>query len=134
METVDAELIVPDLLSCLTNSSHLKFQFCGYIYYKFDLQDWSLKFMSGQNKKIKYLMCQVPTKIFKRHVKPNSRLQNLNICFSKLWKNQPRWIYVKAILKLRNINRRDIISDFHFLLPILNAFTVGTEHYNQRCL
>ena len=32
-----------------------------------------------------------------------------------------------------NFRGRDIISDYEFLLSILNAFTVGTEEYYPRC-
>ena len=32
-----------------------------------------------------------------------------------------------------NFNAEDIISDHEFLLPILNASTVGTEEYYPRC-
>ena len=46
------------------------------------------------------------------------KLANMNICNSNT--------------KLRNFNGGDIISDYEFLLLILNASTVGTDEYYQR--
>ena len=49
--------------------------------------------MTGQNIKIKYLMCQIPIKMLKQHAIPNSSLQNLKIYSSKRWrKTSQRWI------------------------------------------
>ena len=39
--------------------------------------------MAEQNVKKKYLMCQIPSKIYKEHATPNSILHNLNIYSSK---------------------------------------------------
>ena len=38
-----------------------------------------------------------------------------------------------TIQKIWNFSGRDIISDYEFLLSILNAFTVGTEEYYPKC-
>ena len=42
-------------------------------------------------------------------------------------------MYIRAILRLSIFSGRDIISDYEFLLSILNAFTVGTEEYYPEC-
>ena len=39
---------------------------------------------------------------------------------------------VLQVLELWNFSK-DISSDYEFLLPILNPFTVGTEEYHPRC-
>ena len=48
-----------------------------------------------------------------------------DLCF------KARWMYITAILKLKNFSGRDIISDNEFLLSILDAFTVGHEIFTQ---
>ena len=42
-------------------------------------------------------------------------------------------MYIITILKLWNFSGRNIISDYEFLLSILNAFAVETEEYYPKC-
>ena len=44
-----------------------------------------------------------------------------------------RWMYVNSNWKTLKFQRRDIISDYEFLLSILNIFAVGTEEYYPKC-
>ena len=42
-------------------------------------------------------------------------------------------MYVNNNSKILKFQWRDVISDYEFLLSILNAFTVGTEEYYPKC-
>ena len=44
-----------------------------------------------------------------------------------------KWMYETAIPKFWNFSGGNIISDYEFLFPILNAFTDGMEDYYARC-
>ena len=61
-------------------------------------QGWSLKFiwwLGKTNVKKKYLMCQIPIKMLKKHATPNSSLNHLKIYSSKgCIKTSHRWICV----------------------------------------
>ena len=53
-----------------------------------------VQMMAGQNVKKKYLMCQIPIKMYKQEATPNSSLNNLKIYLSKGFrKTSQRWIY-----------------------------------------
>ena len=71
--------------------------------------------IAWENRKKKYLMCQIPIKMLKQHTIPNSNLQNLKIYSSKgCRKTSQRWIMYAAktaILRLRIFSRR-----YHFRL------------------
>ena len=43
------------------------------------------------------------------------------------------WLYVNSNSELWNFSEKDNISDYEFLLLVLDAFTVGTEEYYPKC-
>ena len=42
-------------------------------------------------------------------------------------------MYVNSNSKTLKFQQRDIISEYEFLLSVLNAFIVGTEEYYPKC-
>ena len=42
-------------------------------------------------------------------------------------------MYVSSNSKTSKLQQRDVISDYKFLLSILNTFTVDTEEYYPKC-
>ena len=91
--------------------------------------------LAWQNIKKNYLMCQIPIKMLKQHVIPNSSLHNLKICSSTgCRKTNQRWIRCMFLANTAILNTRIFSRRYHFRLWVFASTGEYFYYWHWRVL